>query len=340
MKEQTKLIKLADTLHSAIQTIREQMYTRLRNNLEDFCVKYSEITKDKRLLDKALQRGWFWSADRVRARSLRTLDDFSYRLIRIKESINADRVNTPELTDIYADLLQIDQELGPVKFDLKAATLSVITDPVNLDGYGFGPFEIRLDIQDIHRLYGESPYRIIALEPNCAGTDPDVTHPHVSSERLCEGDGYTSIRRAIEEGRLFDFFTIIISILNTYNPDSPYVSLDDWEGTSCYDCGYTVSGDECYYCEDCDRDFCSQCSTYCRMCDVTICLGCAYECPECGCPVCKHCRGECRECGETYCKGCLDNQGLCKQCQENRKENDNEQESTAQQTTQTASASV
>jgi len=223
-------------------------------------------------------------------------------------------------------MLQVEQEYGEIKFDLKARTISVITDPIVLEDISFGTFEIKLFINEIKKLHNESPYNIIALEPNPAGSDDNVTHPHVSHEKLCEGDGFIPIRKAIQQGRLCDFFTIITQILQTYNPDSPYVSLDDWEGMSCYDCGCTVASDDSYYCEDCERDYCSQCSTYCQICDTTICLGCAYECPNCNKPVCRHCTETCTECNEVFCKDCITEDGVCQNCLDKRKEQDNEEQ--------------
>ncbi len=41
---------------------------------------------------------------------------------------------------------------------------------------------------------------------------------------------------ALTEGRLLDFFMIVRQVLQTYSPDSPYVSLDDWYGRQCSDC--------------------------------------------------------------------------------------------------------
>ena len=53
-----------------------------------------------------------------------------------------------------------------------------------------------------------------------------------------------------------------------------------------------------------------------------------YECPACNEPVCKSCTAVCKECEETFCKDCLTEEGLCQNCEENRKENsDEEQES-------------
>ena len=326
MKKQKKLIRLANMILEAVCKLKNQHLRQIQSNLEDFCKKYGEASKDSHLFYAAVERNWTGSAEKIRARIGRNLNDFSYHLQRFKETINADRGKQPKLSDIFAELNQIARDIGELQFDLKEKTISVITDPISLDDISFGSFEIKLNISEIRKLYTESPYSVIALEPNPAGSDSNVTHPHVSSEKLCEGDGHTAIRRSLEDGRLCDFFTMIVNILQTYNPDSPYVSLDDWEGISCYDCGYTVAGDDCYYCEYCERDYCSQCSTYCQMCDTTICLGCAYECPSCNEPVCKSCTAACKECEETFCKDCLTEEGLCQSCEENRKEKQDEEQ--------------
>jgi len=326
MKKYKNITKLSNLLLNAVCELKKQRLRQIQGKFEDFSSKCSGATKDSHLFYAAVERNWFESAEKIRTRVSRNLNDLSYYLQRFKEFINTDETKLPKLSDIFAELLQIDQELGEYQFDLNEKTISVISDSITLDDISFGSFEIKLSIDKISKLYTETPYRVIALEPNPAGSDDSVTHPHVSSESLCEGDGHVSISRSLEQGRFCDFFTMIVSILQTYNPDSPYVSLDDWEGMSCYDCGYTVSGDESYYCECCERDYCSQCSTYCQMCETTICLGCAYECPSCNEPVCQSCTSKCKECEDVFCKRCLTEEGLCNDCEEQRKENENEEQ--------------
>ena len=325
MKKYRDKIKLANVLLDALYELKTAKLQYIQGKLENFSFKCSEVTKSSNIFNVAVNKSWFRSAEKIRSRVSRNLCDFTYHLNQFKDIINSDETKPQKLSGIFADLMQIEQEFGELKFNLKAKTISVITDSIELDGISLGPFEIRLFIDQMSKLYSDTPYKAIALEPNPAATDDNVTHPHVSSEKVCEGDGQIAIRRAIEQGRLCDFFTMVVNILQTYNPDSPYVSLDDWEGISCYDCGYTVAGDECYYCENCEHDFCSSCSTYCQICDTTICLGCSFECPDCEQPVCQHCTAVCAECEETVCKNCINEEGLCHQCQEKRKEQENEE---------------
>jgi len=324
MKKYKKYIRAANMLLQALHGLKQERLRQIQQRLESFSYKCSDITKNSNVFQKAVDKCWYPSAENIRSRISRNLTDFSHHLEQFKCTINTDDIKLPKPGDVVEELLQIEEEFGEIKLDLKARTISVITESIVLEGILFGSFEIRLSLNEIKKLATESPYKIVALEPNPAGNDCDVTHPHVSHEKLCEGDGFIPIRKAIQQGRLSDFFTIIIQILQTYNPDSPYVSLDDWEGVSCYDCGYTVTGDDCYYCEDCDRDYCSSCSTYCQICDTTICLGCSYECPACNQPACKHCIVTCAACDETYCKDCVNEKGLCNSCQEQREEEEYE----------------
>jgi hypothetical protein len=326
MKKHKNIIKLSNLLLEALNELKTARLQKIQTSLEEFSYKCSEATKDSHLFHAAVKKGWFRSAEKIKTRVERNLSDFSYHLQRFKELVSTDAAKAPNISDILAELSQIDQELGEYQFDLKEKTIGIVTEPITLEDIPFGPFEVKLCIDQIHKLYTDSPYRVIALEANPAGANDSVTHPHVSDERLCEGDGHVAIRKALEEGRLCDFFTMIVNILQTYNSDSPYVPLDEWEGTSCYDCGYTVSGEDSYYCEYCDRDYCSQCSTCCQRCDTTLCLGCAYECPSCNEPVCRQCTAVCTECEETFCKDCLNEEGLCKSCEEDRKENSDEEQ--------------
>ena len=57
-----------------------------------------------------------------------------------------------------------------------------------------GPFKIVLDWSD---LSATKPDQVIALEPNGAAGDDDVTHPHVHDRTLCEGEGRVPIRNAL-----------------------------------------------------------------------------------------------------------------------------------------------
>ncbi|MFC1675532.1 hypothetical protein ACFL3G_00540 [Planctomycetota bacterium] len=339
MKKYKNKIRLANMLLNALYELKKAKFQHLQGKLENFSHKCGDATKDSHLFYAAVEKSWFSSAEKIKTRVSRNLNDFSYHLQQFKNLADSDEIKLPKLSCIFADLMQIEDEFGELNFDCKAKTVSMTTDPITLDEIPFGSFEIRLFIDEMSKLYSESPYKIIAIEPNPAATDSSVTHPHVSSEKLCEGDGHVAIRKAIEQGRLCDFFTMVVNILQTYNPDSPYVSLDDWDGVCCYDCGYTVSGDESYYCEDCERDYCSQCSTYCQICDTTICLGCACECPSCEQPVCHHCTAVCVECEETVCKDCITEEGLCKQCEEQRKESQNEEQK-EESTESTASPAV
>jgi hypothetical protein len=327
MKKYKNIVKLSGMILEALGKLRLQRLKLLQSGFEDFSYRCAEAGKESHLFYAALEKGWLRSTARIIARTRRNLEDFSYRLHRFKELVDADEARMPKLSGILAELSEIDQELGEYQFNLKEKTISVVTEPVTLEDVYLGPFEIRLSIDTLQKVGTDRPYKVIALEPNPSGTDSYVTHPHVNSDMLCEGDGDAAIQKALEEGRLCDFFLLVTGILQTYNPHSPYVSMEDWEGSSCYDCGCSMSSEDRYYCEFCGNEYCTDCSSYCQKCDTTICLGCAYSCPSCNEPVCKNCTAKCKDCEQVFCEDCLNEEGLCQDCQEQRKEdNDEEQE--------------
>ena len=113
-------------------------------------------------------------------------------------------------TDVYHDLLALKGEFEEVEIDLEENDLSVTTDDIDLDGVCLGPFQIRLEWQQIGQ--ASQPYRVIALDPHPATKSDEITHPHVQDERLCEGDGRAAIADALAEGRLLDFFLLVSQV--------------------------------------------------------------------------------------------------------------------------------
>ena len=319
-------IKVANKIRDALIKLKTQKNEDLIDKLKSCQLNLKDFTSNLSKLEKAYSNVYSLAAQRLRTRVSRDVNDLYHSANMARQLFETSEDKIPDFKSVFEEVVQLLYESdGDITIDDAKNTLSMETDPIELDGLYLGRFCISLCISEIPKLCRLSPYNIIALEPNPAATNSDVTHPHVSCEKLCEGDGTTVITNALVQARLADFFTIVKNVLETYNPDSPYVSLDDWEGISCYDCGYTVAGDECYYCENCEHDFCSSCSTYCQICDTTICLGCSFECPDCEQPVCHGCIAVCSECEETVCKNCINEEGLCHQCQEKRKEQENEE---------------
>jgi len=325
MDENKNLIRIANHIQDALVKLKAEQYQEGINQFASFTSQLQELNDNRNKLGKVVSCHWYASAQCFRSRISRSINDISYLLQKNKQLLDVSENNIPKLSVLVAELKQLQADCGDMDFDKDKNTISVVTEPIELDNIFLGPFKIRLELNKLSELHKDSPYYCIALEPNPATTDESVTHPHVSNEKLCEGDGSVAIRTALEQGRLCDFFTMIKSILNTYNLDSPYISLSDWDGTPCYDCGYTMDRENCYYCSFCDRDYCEECSSYCRLCDETVCLGCGGQCPHCEELACPNCISSCVECDDICCKDCLDD-GLCPNCIEERKSENEEPE--------------
>lgn len=328
MNESKKYIWIVNLVLQEIQKLYAELLLQNYSRMNTLKSRIEQSLADIHRFGLAVQRNWMVAAERMQAQILRNFLDMSYEWQTVRNYLEKELPKLPTFADILAELHQLEEEYGQLRFNPEEKTLSVITDFIELEDVPLGSFEIRLHLLRLGELCKDSPYRTIALEPNPAGSDSSVTHPHVSGEHLCEGDGHLPIQKALAQGRLYDFFSIVVGILNTYCPDSPYVSLSDWDGFSCYDCGYTMSRDESYICEQCGNDFCSQCSTSCQICDITLCLGCAIECPGCRKAICPKCYSTCEECGEKLCKSCINENGVCELCEQERKEQEDEETNT------------
>lgn len=224
--------------------------------------------------------------------------------------------NIPTQAELYAEIVALTTEFEHCEIDLRKGTLSVVTESIVLDNVHLGPFQIFLHWKLGHISTSQSPYTVVALDPCCPEYRSHITHPHVMSDRLCEGEAMPTLRKALQTGRLTDFFQIINQVLHTYNSHSPYAPLSDWEGTDCQDCGTHISSD-CSHCYVCSRAMCDDCSTCCMTCDASTCNSCARVCPRCDSEVCIECAKACQGCGSNVCPDCLNpTTNLCQECED------------------------
>ena len=217
-------------------------------------------------------------------RLLRAVEEAQSQLANLRVQLQcAQGKPISKQSEIARDLLVLQEEFPSVTVDLAACELAVTTEPIELEDLPLGPFEIRLDWQE---LSGTLPYKVVALEPNPARSNDSVTHPHVSDGTLCEGNGRLAIRSALKEGRLVDFFAIVRQLLETYAKGHAYVEIGDWHGRPCGDCGYHISDDYGLSCTRCEDTVCDECLLTCGGCQEGFCGQCIGNCRACGAACC------------------------------------------------------
>jgi len=322
MKDIKKLVKIANKIQSSLAELQHSRWQECAQKLNNCLSQLEQLNHNTKRFHLCLSRGWISAASKCGARIFSMLHQFSNTTLRSEDFLK-DHNEPPNLWFLLDELKELRQEYGSFSFEQNR--LSVVTEPITLEGIYLGPFQIQLDLSRLTDLYRQIPYVVIALDPHPATTDETVTHPHVNHQQLCEGDGAMTIRLALEQGRLCHFFNLVRSILNTYNPDSPYVAIQDWQGIACRECGYVTGQDRAYFCEFCEFDYCDECVTYCRGCDLVSCINCVSECPFCGEYFCPNCIGRCPQCQSLCCENCRDENLLCLNCSENQ-EDENEQE--------------
>lgn len=247
-----------------------------------------------------------------------------------KDAMLRPGVQTPGLGAFLDELLQIEDDFADFAIDWRKKAIRVATDPVTLRDIYLGPFAIQFHWERLLHQPDSSCFDIVALDPHPAAANSRVTHPHFKDRSLCAGDASVPIRKALEQGRLADAFCLVRGVLEHYNPDSPHIPLDDWEGTACSDCGRNVGDDDRWGCEGCGGDFCDDCIGNCACCNTTRCHGCLLRCDACnesccarclescagsGAECCRHCRISCARCGATIARDDCDAAGLCLSCQ-------------------------
>ena len=286
----------------------------------------------RRLFETAQTHGWQLAAREKHLHLVASLRACAEVANRMRSEWLVPSQPIPSLGDLLAELQQLDAEFDDVLIDARNKTIAVQTGPIVLEEIPLGPFLVRLNWSRFAERCGFGCLEIVPLEPNPAGTDDTVPHPHVRSSRLCAGDATLPLQNALEQGRLADAFHLVRAVLENYNPDSAYVSLADWGGVSCWNCNSTTTDDDRSFCEGCDRDMCYDCISSCKHCDRTRCSSCMSRCDVCdeGCcrlcltasacsdlSLCKDCLRVCQGCGAEVAPAELDEDTkCCPACQE------------------------
>ncbi|QDT22391.1 hypothetical protein [Gimesia chilikensis] len=302
--------RMASLVEQQLSSLGSDTYTGLPEAAWLSCLRLI------RRRQQAQERGWFRAATKLERELTREVFQLTRQLMTLQQELESATDANPvsAIRTIYEDLLALEEEFGDYSIDLKNKTISVVTEPIVLEGVYLGAFEIRLEFTDLN---SDSPfhYQVFAQDPQSPITDDAVTHPHVQSDNVCEGDARMPIRRALEQGRLLDFFVLVSRLLRTYNPESPYVALSDWHSAECSDCADVVTTDEQTHCTSCENRLCRQCANSCTDCSSSFCHDCATRCEICRDDCCESCLKECALCGSNCCSNCLDNEERCPICE-------------------------
>ncbi len=307
-----QVLRIALAIYDHLQSTR--VHTRTTELPEATWLKCQSM---QRKIRRAIANDWQLAAQRLN-------HDFNVQLRSLQAQVRAlvgEESTTrtkfgPSINDIYSDILSLELEFDEVAWCKRQGTLSVTTPEISLQNINLGRFEIELDWR---QLPDSMYFRVIALDPNPADSNGQVTHPHVENESLCVGDASLPIQRALEQGRFADFFLIVNNVMQTYNSGSPYVSLDAWHGVQCADCGYLVESEDRYTCEKCEDYVCETCSRYCETCFNTFCSHCVVRCDLCDEDACYYCQQSCGSCTLTCCPNCLE-EDICDKCRKKSKD--------------------
>ncbi len=283
-----------------------------------------ELTK---LFTKVIEKQWLASAARLKMRMDSVSIDIKCRteaMASDADGIIAGLRNYPSQLDLTEDLKAVEKEFGGLHYDQDDDEIVVISEDIIFSNVNLGSFEIRIPIS-----MGGSRVTIVACNPNYPAADEETTHPHVQSNTMCLGRGTDQFYDAMQQGRILDAFTILNSILETYNPDSAYVKIENWNRDSddyeeCNDCGDEISIEEATSCHKCSSSYCRDCVFECSGCQEYYCAYCISRSSKCsickGKHLCGDCTYQCKTCKEIFCNECIndddeDKELNCANCQ-------------------------
>jgi len=199
-----------------------------------------ELEKLKTKFCLALRRGFDNAAKVLSIELRRELSFLADDIDRLNQAFDRWRFDLPTEKSLREEIDALEEEFDEVEWDRRE--ISVCTPPITLEDVHLGAFRLSISWDNIFE-----SLRVGALNPNPAAGDESVIHPHVKDNELCPGEAAGPMLSALVDARLADFFTIVRRTLETYNPRSPHVSLENWDSAGCENCGSAASC-SCQYC--------------------------------------------------------------------------------------------
>jgi len=283
-------------------------------------------------IDKCIENNWNSAIKLVKNRLIQTLKNNMMTMQSFIKNIDEHYIDKIDIKDIYLQIIELKQIFGESNVNCICSKnnigISCRTNKIILEDVLLGRFDIIIDIQTLS-------VTICPIDPNYASGKESVCHPHVQDEKMCMGSAKYTIEEALQRFDILSAFEQINNILHTYNPNSPFVSLEEWDdGCCCCRCNYGLSEDEVYLCTDCSEPVCSDCCNFCCACHECYCLRCydSYSCDSCSntyCPTCfQEMVNQCDICKENMCSptssitnGCTNftecencNKTICDEC--------------------------
>ena len=227
-----RLLRLAHDIRTQLRYLKSVRHREVQRDVGLLLGRLEPLQQASRALTRCNARGWDAAAEHILAQVDRLVCEIPQVTDMVRRTAQSCHSPVPSLREVHQQLHQLADEFGNVEYDPEEDVLAVVTDPIELEKVSLGPFEIRLRIGSLAELDNNTPYDIVALGPHPARANPSVTHPSVCHEHLSAGHAAAPIRAALAAGRICHFFVLVRSVLTRYDPDSPYVRLDEWDGAA------------------------------------------------------------------------------------------------------------
>ena len=92
MRKYKNHVKAANMLLQSLYQLKHERLRKIQQKLEDFSSRCSDVTKNSRIFQRAVDRCYYPSAEKIRSRISRDLNDFLHQLDQFRNTINADDI--------------------------------------------------------------------------------------------------------------------------------------------------------------------------------------------------------------------------------------------------------
>jgi hypothetical protein len=177
---------------------------------------------------------------------------------------------------------------------------------VTIGDVDLGYLQIKLNWQYLKTHYRDPVVSIVIHGDDEYASHDGNPHPHVTNDgEICTGDLEPAITQAIIEGRISLAFQLVEIAMapESYNPNSVFTSIDEWQKgqATCHECGRSGDEDSMRLSES-DGWLCDGCSCPCSGCGIGFCADELVSTRNGDDSYCEACAVRCEICEDIYCE--------------------------------------
>ncbi len=129
-----RLVHIATAIRDQLILLKARRLTEVGSQIESFITNLDQLNAIRRKLSSCVAHQWVAAGNTLAGQAVRIVNEFTYATGGVERAVDAFKAQVPPLREVFLEIRQSQKEFGELRYDPECETLSVVTEPIELDG--------------------------------------------------------------------------------------------------------------------------------------------------------------------------------------------------------------